>query len=476
MSATATTGPPNGRTIRVGLLGNRRIGTRITAAVLLMAAAAVGIGGTAIYEMSLMNSRAESLYSQGLIPVEQIARLENDMSETRRNMLNHAISSSAAAMAKSQAALDSNDQMFAADLAAYRGTSSDPALVDQLGTAWTAFQRVRDTAFLPASRRGDKVAVEKIRDQETVPAAGKAVAVATELKAASVAVADQRRRESSSAYSTARLAIGILLVGGVALGLVFGRFISAAIVRSVKRVAYAVEGLAARDLTRSAELVSRDEFGLMGRHLDSAINAVRTTVTELGTTATALTGAAGELSRLSGDLHSGAEDASGKAGLATSSADQINASVQSVAAGAEEMTASIREIAGTSSQAAQVATESLDLAQDASGQLTQLGTASVEIGDVVRLITSIAEQTNLLALNATIEAARAGDAGKGFAVVASEVKDLAQETARATEDITGRINAIQNSSSTANAAVSRIETVIRQISEYSITIASAVEE
>ena len=129
-------------------------------------------------------------------------------------------------------------------------------------------------------------------------------------------------------------------------------------------------------------------------------------------------------------------------------------------AGAEEMTASINEIAGSSARAAQVAQESMAIASRTAEQVETLGRASSEIGDVVKLITSIAQQTNLLALNATIEAARAGDSGKGFAVVAGEVKELAQQTAKATDDITDRIAAIQVSSESARAlsAVAEVST------------------
>ncbi len=116
------------------------------------------------------------------------------------------------------------------------------------------------------------------------------------------------------------------------------------------------------------------------------------------------------------------------------------------------------------------------VANRTTGQVAELGAASAEIGDVVRLITSIAEQTNLLALNATIEAARAGELGKGFAVVAGEVKDLAQQTAKATEEITARIGALQASSSTAGQAIGQITEVIQRIGDYTTTIASAVEE
>jgi methyl-accepting chemotaxis protein len=108
--------------------------------------------------------------------------------------------------------------------------------------------------------------------------------------------------------------------------------------------------------------------------------------------------------------------------------------------------------------------------------MNKLGASSAEIGNVIKVITAIAEQTNLLALNATIEAARAGEMGKGFAVVASEVKDLAQETARATEDISRRVEAIQSDTTGAVTAIEEISNVIQRISEFQTTIASAVEE
>jgi methyl-accepting chemotaxis protein len=141
-------------------------------------------------------------------------------------------------------------------------------------------------------------------------------------------------------------------------------------------------------------------------------------------------------------------------------AEQVSRNVQTVAAGAEEMGASIREIANSASEAAQVATEAVEIVGSVNSTVAQLGASSAEIGNVVKLITTIAEQTNLLALNATIEAARAGDAGKGFAVVASEVKDLAQETAKATDDISGRVQAIQADAEAAVSAISRIVEVI----------------
>ena len=147
-----------------------------------------------------------------------------------------------------------------------------------------------------------------------------------------------------------------------------------------------------------------------------------------------------------------------------------------MAAGAEEMSASINEIARNADDAAKVATEAVALCDNVTDTIGRLEGSSTQIGNVVKMITSIAEQTNLLALNATIEAARAGDAGKGFAVVAGEVKDLAQETAKATENISRYVEAIQHDTGAAVSATGQIGTIIQQVSDYQNTIASAVAE
>jgi methyl-accepting chemotaxis protein len=160
------------------------------------------------------------------------------------------------------------------------------------------------------------------------------------------------------------------------------------------------------------------------------------------------------------------------------SAGEVSAKVATVATGTDEMALSIREISVNASEAAGVAADAMSVAAETTQTITRLGESSAEIGNVIKVITGIAAQTNLLALNATIEAARAGEAGKGFAVVASEVKDFAQETAKATEDIGRRVAAIQSDTAVAVAveAISRISSVIERVHGFQTTIASAVEE
>ncbi|QGG95628.1 methyl-accepting chemotaxis protein [Actinomarinicola tropica] len=182
------------------------------------------------------------------------------------------------------------------------------------------------------------------------------------------------------------------------------------------------------------------------------------------------------LSAVSSQVGASAEETAAQSGVVSSSAEEVSVSVSTVATAVEEMTSSIGEIAQNAAEATRVSQEAVDVAGSTNATVAELGDSSAQIGQVIEVITSIAEQTNLLALNATIEAARAGEAGKGFAVVANEVKDLAKQTADATEEIGSRIAAIQRDSGEAVTAIERIQEVIARVADLQTTIASAVEE
>jgi len=197
---------------------------------------------------------------------------------------------------------------------------------------------------------------------------------------------------------------------------------------------------------------------------------------QVNASATTLGSSAEELTAVSTQMAANAEETSAQANVVSAASEQVSKNVQTVATGVEEMNSSIREIAKNATESARVAGQAVTAADIANKTISKLGESSSEIGKVIKVITSIAEQTNLLALNATIEAARAGEAGKGFAVVANEVKELAKETAKATEDIGIKIEAIQADTRGAVDSIQQIGKVIAQINDISNTIASAVEE
>ncbi len=307
--------------------------------------------------------------------------------------------------------------------------------------------------------------------------------VAHEIKdAANDLVADVETRvtaaeEDVAAASTAAITLMIVTLLVVAAVLtILAIVISRAIVRSVEDVRRSLEAMGAGDLTVPAEVRTHDEVGRMAKAAEATRESMRDALSRVGNASSAVAAASEELSAVSQQVGSAAKESTVQADAAAYAAEEAARNSQTVAAGTEEMTASIREISKSANDAAGVAGQAVQVADRTNAAVAKLGESSVEIGNVIKVITSIAEQTNLLALNATIEAARAGEAGKGFAVVANEVKDLAQETGKATEDISRRVEQIQLDTEAAVTAISQISGIIARINDTQATIASAVEE
>lgn len=237
-----------------------------------------------------------------------------------------------------------------------------------------------------------------------------------------------------------------------------------------------VRAAAAGDLARKISIRGEDAAGQMGHGLAGLLKELHASMSQVAEGASRVGSAAEELTAVSTQMAASAEHSSSQTRSAAKAGDEVNQNIQTVASAAEEMATSIREISSNVNQAARVANEAVDRANATNGTISKLGESSQQIGKVIKVITTIAQQTNLLALNATIEAARAGEAGRGFAVVANEVKELAKETARATEDISQKIEAIQTDTGSAVTAIARIAEVINEISSIANTIAAAVEQ
>ncbi len=272
----------------------------------------------------------------------------------------------------------------------------------------------------------------------------------------------------------------LLLVLGLAItacGALLAAWLGKRLARPIRESIVALEAVALGDLTpRLANGHPGDESGRMAATFNRTLDDLRETMRAFAAHAQSVAEASAGLSTATGEMKSHAEETSTLSALVTDSTEEATRNIQTVASGIEEMGTSITEIAKNAAEAARIAASAVQVTDGANAIFVKLGESSVEIGNVLKVITSIAEQTNLLALNATIEAARAGEAGRGFAVVANEVKELARQAARAAEDIAHKIQAIQSDTSRATEAIGQIDRTINQISDIQVVIANSVEE
>jgi methyl-accepting chemotaxis protein len=333
-----------------------------------------------------------------------------------------------------------------------------------------------DTKLGPIAERQDLGLWLKVNNEEVSLTAEEISSALGEIIASEDAAAAASAEEAQASYEAQRTLSVAVLVVGVLAALAFAFAVARGVTSSIRRLQEALRRLAEGDLTASAGVTSGDEVGQMAADLETARESLQGSLRVLGDNVEGLSSAAEAMASVAGQLSGSAEESSTQAQLVSSAAEQVSVNVQTVATGSEEMGSSIREIAQNASDAARVASQAVESAGATTRTITKLGESSAEIGNVIAVITAIARQTNLLALNATIEAARAGEAGKGFSVVANEVKELAEETARATEDIGRRVQLIQEDTSSAVVAIEEISQTIDRISDYQNSIASAVEE
>jgi methyl-accepting chemotaxis protein len=368
-----------------------------------------------------------------------------------------------------------HSKMLAQGIAAARESVTDPAIQSALDEEGRLVQEYLSTADALA-----KAIVRDASKADSGPSLQLYRGVQEKIEDSSDQLEQSGKQAVVNAISKAKRATrAMFAMCGLSLVLLLGvaTWVAFSITRPLDLFSIRFRAMAeANDLTARVDQDRDDEIGQLGRCLNLFVEKVHDLLTQIAANAQRVSDASKELSTVSQQISANSEETSVQAKVVSNATQRVSQNLQTVATGAEEMGISIKDIAKNATQAAKVATSAVKVAETATATVSKLGDSSSEIGQVIKVITSIAQQTNLLALNATIEAARAGEAGKGFAVVANEVKELAKETAKATEDISGKIDAIQTDTKAAVDAIASISGVINQINDISSTIATAVEE
>ncbi|WP_337062360.1 methyl-accepting chemotaxis protein [Kineococcus sp. G2] len=461
------------------LLADRSVTTKIAAAVLAASAVAVGVGAVGVSGMAGLNEDLEVVEAQHVEGMRAIADVRAGITAMYRADMLHGLGVPEVEGVTPLEAARAADEQVAEALDRYAAGSSGATAgaVEDLRSSYGDYAALRDVVlFQQAPPAGFTMpAAEQVAASFTAAEQGFGAAI-TALQEAETQQAHARGEQAAAEYRTARTTVLAALLAGLALAAALAAFVVRTVRRQLTSVGAALDAVAAGDLTVAAAVHSRDELGTMAGAVNRARDGIATLVRQLSESTGTLDHSSRQLAGVTERIAASAQEAAGQADVVAASAADVSSSVQTVAAGASEMGLSIHEISQNANDAARVAQEAVEVASRTNETVSKLGESSAEIGNVVKVITAIAEQTNLLALNATIEAARAGEMGKGFAVVAGEVKELAQQTAQATEDIGRRVATIQTDTEGAVRAIADISRIVGTISDYQGTIASAVEE
>ena len=391
-----------------------------------------------------------------------------------------------------QAALAKDCQSLLSDLKTRETNPEGQKLLGELvkvGSGWLA----TNTRVLELGQAGKNAEANALYRQESIPSIGPLDHALTDYLNWQQPRLDKRKEHASALQRSMPIPAAILSLLALTISTLLGVAVARSIGKPLSVAVAHLDEVARGDVSRDVptEYLGRaDEVGLLSKAIQAMSTSLREVLKDITDGMHVVSSSSAQLSANSGQMSDSSREASQKAHSVAAAAEQMTANVGSVAAGmeqttanltsvasaTEQMTSTIGEIAGNSEKARRITEEATLQAARIGEQMNQLGAAAQQIGKVTETITEISSQTNLLALNATIEAARAGSAGKGFAVVANEIKELAKQTAAATEDIKGRIAGVQASTAGGIAEIGKVTQVIREVSEIVASIAAAIEE
>jgi methyl-accepting chemotaxis protein len=486
------------------------IRTKIVAIIALLLLAMTGLGLLAIRSMNTINAHTEQIASNWLPSVRTLGELRSAINLHRAQLRAFMMADAAEEKATLDKAMKATIVLIDRTRSSYRqmiSSAEERALFDNWSRTWDDYVKGTD-GVVELSRKGAGGSFHEANElfAKTVrPIANQSDDYLKQAIELNDRGAEAETRNAAEGYSFAfglvAGIVGVAIAAGIGLGVLFVRDIS----RCIASIVRPMQALGRGDLTAEVpHQGERTEIGTMatalqifkealiakkaadevaardaelkierGRRLDRLITDFETVAGEIVET---VSKASVVLEGHAGDLSDTAERSQQRATAVAAASEQASTNVQSVASATEELSSSVNEIGRQVQDSARMANEAVDQARRTNEQVSELSKAAARIGDVVELINSIAGQTNLLALNATIEAARAGDAGRGFAVVASEVKALAEQTAKATDEIGQQISGIQAATQQSVGAIQEIGATIGRLSEISSTIAAAVEE
>ncbi|WP_419898701.1 methyl-accepting chemotaxis protein [Roseomonas sp. USHLN139] len=487
------------------LLSRLRLRSKLLGAFGLVVFLTMVVGGIGLQQVSRVQSGVEALQTNWLPSVRSIGQLQYSLSLQRSRAARQLGTEEAGERASGEAELRKMHQealKYFADVAALTASPAEEALLAQARQSYDAYQGLMQQ--LLAAPGGDRATIARFNG-EGYAAIRLVFTALDQLSDLNEAGASAAAAEAAAEYREAVWATGAGLLVALLVGLASAIFLDRHIARSIVGLAAALRRVAQRDYAVSLpELARGDEVGDMSRAVDECRTGLQHADTlaaeqaaaqearqkraevlaqlvaafeaRVGDMVGVVSSAATELEATARSMSGTAEETNAQANSVAGAAQAASGGVQTVASAAEQLSASISEISRQVTQATSVSGQAVERARETDATVRVLAEGASKIGEVVNLITSIAGQTNLLALNATIEAARAGEAGKGFAVVASEVKNLANQTSKATEEIGAQIGSIQQATHQAVAAIGAIASTIDEVSRITVAIAAAVEE